>query len=84
MLDVNAPDSLLQVKPVCKMTQEEVQMADQTLEYVRDLIAQQKTTTDPADKKTIPNQEDKVIKLLTPVQIENVVLKVMDDLTAAD
>jgi len=84
MLEVNAPDSLLQVKPVNKMTREEVQMADQTLEYVRDLIAQQKATSEPADKTIITNSEEKVVKLLTPVQIESVVLKVMDDLEAAD
>ena len=59
-------------------------MADQTLEYVRDLIAQQKTTSEPADKTIITNSEEKVVKLLTPVQIESVVLKVMDDLEAAD
>lgn len=46
MLGMNAPDSLLQMNSVRLMTEEEIGLADQTLEFVRELIAKEQACAD--------------------------------------
>ena len=50
MLGMNAPDSLLQINSVRLMTEEDIGLADQTLEFVRELISKEQACANESDK----------------------------------